>query len=283
MRFTLLAAGVLLAAALTACSSPAPAAPATTSKAPAPYPDAGKLAAAIKAGAQRAGSAKVGLEDPARSVTGHLKVTGAGTDLALTETDFDDDDTGHTSAGQTDIRSLGTTIYFTDPDTRQKLGLSTAWLSVETGSATSPVQDIVDFYQRRVRLCTPSVMADEIATGQLGTFDEETLNAIPVRQYHLALDPAKAPDAFAALTLNSVADLKAKAAGRKIVVQAQVWVDRDGRLLKYSIDAAPLTSLFDAKATNAKYTMTFQEWGKPVDVAAPAADQVTDLSKVEKH
>lgn len=272
MRASPLTAGVLLVAVLAACSTPAPAAPAVSTA----ITDARKLADTVKTGTKRAATARVYLTGVGIETYGHVRFTGEGADEALTENDL----AGDGDPQQIEVRTSGTTVYVKGSAADlAKVGVTTPWISGRV-DATDPLSKaFIEVSAQSVKLSDPTVLAAEIATGRITGGQDMPVDGELGHHYLLDLDVAADPGAFTCLLPGtSTEELRGKLAGKKVVLSAQLWLDRELRPEKFAVDPVGLQKLANPNAIPQPVITAYSEWGKPVDVAPPAADQVTDLT-----
>ncbi|WP_309235373.1 hypothetical protein [Amycolatopsis sp. SID8362] len=140
------------------------------------------------------------------------------------------------------------------------------WVGTDAGGADPVAQALGAGVPLAVKLPDLGRALAEIErTGRLVSAGQTKLGDVPVNHYRLELDPAKAPELFPELAPQPGA---AK-------VPAQLWLDAAARPVRYAVD-------FTAGPAAAKGTTDYRDWGKPVDIQAPPADQVVDEAELLK-
>jgi len=113
-------------------------------------------------------------------------------------------------------------------------------------------------------------------TGRIVSAEPTRLGELPVNHYVLELDAAKAPEEFPEFAEPPVDGKPAKPIVAKL--PAELWLDTAGRPARFTID---LSTGF-AQLRPATGATDYRDWGKPVDIQPPPADQVVDLSELMK-
>lgn len=116
-------------------------------------------------------------------------------------------------------------------------------------------------------------------TGRIVSAGQTRLGDLPVNHYRLELDAAKAPELFPEFAQPAVDGKPATAITAKL--PAELWLDAARRPVRFAVD---LSAGFPPGGgpNPAKGTTGYRDWGKPVDIRPPAADQVVDLGELMK-
>jgi hypothetical protein len=247
--------------ALTACdpgpaTGPPAATPAPTLTAPAP--DVAQLVAAARAGIGEAPSAAftmaaavgAGTED----TTGSLRFDGRTSSLTMTLDGSEIRVIGKKTYTHSPMEAVpGKPWVGTDPD-------STDPIARATGAAVPTILKLPDLGR---------ALTEIERSGRIVSAGQTRLGDLPANHYRLELDAAKAPDLFPELL----------SGGKLAKLPAELWLDAARRPVRFSIDMSPGS----AEGTAAiKGTTDYRDWGKPVDIQPPPADQVVDLSELLK-
>ncbi|GAA3572453.1 hypothetical protein GCM10022222_65800 [Amycolatopsis ultiminotia] len=284
------AAGAALALALTGCGSKtengtaSPAGQAqdqSGSGLAAPFGDALKLADAAKQGTAKSKSAKISMDMSmgGKAVTAKGAMSFDGQDPKFTLT-MDSPD------GSTDMRYVDKTIYMKVPaEQAAQFGTDKPWLKISP-DATDPLsQTFSQSMSQASKQSDPTQILDQVAkAGRIIGSDQTQLGGRQVNHYRVELDVNKAVDQF---TGNLPAEVKSKVtqmlAGKDIKIPAELWLDKDQLPVQVTMDESALMQAMGAGAQGAgKVTVKYTDWGAPVDVAAPPADQVGDFSEIVK-
>lgn len=256
----------LAALLLTACdpSHVPPAAP-TPALAP-PATDVGGLITATRTGIGQAPSATFTMDastgDSGKSATGSLRFDGSACDLTIT-------------VDGSETRVLGKKTY-THP--RQAAIPGKPWIDTDPDNPDPLAPAAAAGVPVLVKLPDLGRALTEIErAGRILSADQTRLRDLPANHYKLEIDAAKAPDLFpefasAPATGNQPPPITGK-------LPAELWLDTANRPLRFTIDLSPG---FHGAPTTVKGTTDYRDWGDPVDIPPPPADQVVDLSELMK-
>jgi hypothetical protein len=108
-------------------------------------------------------------------------------------------------------------------------------------------------------------------SGDVQNLGQDTVAGQPATHYRASIDYTKVLD-----KLPNATDEMRSAFAKLGTVPADVWIDGQDRVVKMhmTIDGSAL----GAGSGNAELTMEITDFGVPVDVQAPPADQTTDIS-----
>jgi len=120
------------------------------------------------------------------------------------------------------------------------------------------------------------------ASGDVKRIGSEPVRGVPTTHYAAVLDLQKAADASSAKSKATIESLIKTLGSSK--QPTDVWLDNDGRLrrLRYSIDLSKTKVATSTPGTAGTVTFTLElyDFGTPVKVDIPPADQVTDLASL---
>ncbi|HWC81900.1 MAG TPA: hypothetical protein VG756_18270 [Pseudonocardiaceae bacterium] len=126
------------------------------------------------------------------------------------------------------------------------------------------------------------------ASDDVRTIGPDTVDNTPTTHYAMTLDLNKALANSSPQSQQSAKNLEQQLGGSTL--PADVWIDQQGRLRKISFSkavkpqAAPATTTSGASGappktpTSIAFTETLSDFGTPVSVAAPTAEQTTDIT-----
>ncbi len=238
------------ALALTACDPAPPPPPAALAP---PAADVPALVRTARAGLDHGRSAgfatTVVLGPETKHLTGSLRVDGGTSALSVV---LDDSET----------RVIGPRTFTRVP---QEALPGKPWIGTDAGSADPVAQALGAGIPLVVKLPDLDRALREIErTGRIVSAGQTRLGDVPVNHYRLELDPAKAPELFPELAQQPAA---AK-------VPAQLWLDIAARPVRFAVDFPGSVPI--------KGTTDYRDWGKPVDIPAPPADEVVDAAELLK-
>jgi hypothetical protein len=185
------------------------------------------------------------------------------------------------NTSQFDISEIlvGDTIYMKMPQLSSMLG-GKPWaefkLSAAGGSLGSTLQSLLD----STKNTDPTQQLQPLlASGDVHKVGTETVDGVQADHYSGTVDPATAFDSSAAaknLTPDQIAQLKSLMKSSGITSETiDVWIATSD-----SLPVRESVSSSTSKSGAFKVDMHMSDWGKPVSITAPPADQVTDISSM---
>ncbi|MEV4053535.1 hypothetical protein AB0J55_20275 [Amycolatopsis sp. NPDC049688] len=260
---------IATAALLLAACDPGPAGtrPTVPSTLTAPVTDVGQLVAAARAGIAEAPSAGFGmaavLGTNTKEATGSLSFDGSTGSLTMVVDGTEFRVIGKKTFTHTPQGPPGKEWIGTDPDSPDPV--------LRAAGAGIPVLlKLPDLGRALVEI---------ERTGRIVSAEPTRLADGPVNHYVLELDTARAPELFPELAVPS-ADGRPAAPTAKL--PAELWLDAARRPARFSVDftaGAPANAHGDPTL---RATTDYRDWGKPVDIRPPPADQVVDLGELMK-
>ncbi|MFC0436288.1 hypothetical protein [Kutzneria buriramensis] len=254
MRKTVVGCAVLVT--LAACGGPQNA----SAGGPEPVTDAVQLAALAKTSADKTKSvdmdAVINVQQQKMEMSGAALIDGANTQLDMKMS---------SKTGDMEIRIVDKAVYMALPaDALSKEGVTTPWLKL--GGGDDPLSKaLAGGFDQMAEQNSPTSVLDQLSkAGKITKSWQTTLNGQPVTHYALQVDTAKAGEADK-LPADAAAQLPKTA-------DVDIWLTKDQLPVQVVMS---MGSLFTS-------TIHYTNWGAKVDVAAPAADQVTDIASL-KH
>jgi hypothetical protein len=244
---------------LAACGGPQ-AGPAPTSSGAPAVTDAVQLAAMAKTSTDKTKSvdvdAVVTMQQQKVQMSGAALMDGANTQMDMKIT---------TDDGEMGLKVVDKAVYMSLPaDSRAKAGITTPWLKLGGGD-DAVSKALAGGFDQLAEQNSPETVLDQLSkAGKITKTWQTTLNGQPVTHYALQVDVAKAGEAA-----KLPADVAAKLPKTEDV---DVWLDKN------QLPVQVVMSMSDTLTATIHYT----NWGAKVDVAAPPADQVTDIATL-KH
>ena len=261
------------ALALTACDpGPATGPPETTAPAlTAPATDVTQLVAAARSGIAAAPSATFTMDavtgTSGKSATGSIRFDGGTRSLTIT-------------VDSTEIRVIGKKSYTHGP-----VGLpGKPWVGSDPGSPDSPDNPVARAGDGVVATFVRLPDLDHALTGiaragRIVSAEQTRLRDLPVNHYRLEIDAAKITDLFPEFIRVPMNGKPAEPITAKL--PAELWLDAAQRPARFTVD---LTSGFPQPGTpmTFKGTTDYRDWGDPVEIETPPADQVVDIWELIK-
>jgi hypothetical protein len=273
-KTALVAAGVALLVTVGACG-------AKTGNALGPAPAGQDGSTSLFGTAQdlvRAASAKTGQVKSAKftyvETLGSQQITGQG------EGRFDGPNTAmrmtmNLEGEKVEARLVGNQMYFQLPANAREASAGKPWakISLDTGAGRALGQ-MTDQAEQN----DPAHFLDQIQQAGTITKSEQTvLDGQPVSHYWVDLDVAKALDKLVGEAMPK--DQLEKIAGQVKTIPLQMWLNADQLPVQITEDLGAVMKAAGAPGAEQGmgFTMKYTDWGTPVDVQAPPADQVGEM------
>jgi len=171
---------------------------------------------------------------------------------------------------------IGDTLYLKIPQLAVELG-GKAWAKLtlsSLGSLGSTFQSVID----SAKNTDPTQQLQPLlASGDVHKVGTETVDGVRADHYAGTVDPATAFDGSQAaknLTPAQITQLKAMLKDDKVTKETiDVWVASTGLPVRETVS-------MNTSSGAVKVDMHMSDWGKPVSITAPPADQVSDLASL---
>ncbi|WIX82072.1 hypothetical protein QRX50_15565 [Amycolatopsis carbonis] len=284
------AAGAALALVLTGCGSKAengtaaPAGDKAASGIAAPFANVLELASASKQGTAKSKSSKMSMTmsigGKNMTAEGLMSYDPANLKMSMTMT---------TDGQQSEIRLIDKTMYMKLPASEAaQMGTDKPWVKISPDSDDPISKALSGSMSQASEQSDPTKILDQISqAGRIVSSDQTTLDGQPVNHYKVEIDVAKGIDKMLdSVPAESRDQAKQLLEGKNIKMPAEIWLNKDQLPLQITMDEGELMKALGAPASAAgsgKILVKYSDWGTPVDVTAPPADQVTDMSEIAKH
>lgn len=283
MRRTVLATGaVALVLALGACGNVVQGTPTAAGQqqvdtgqngVSAAFSDANQLVAAAKAGTSKSKSAKFSMEGnfggQATKASGQGRFDGDNSAMSMTM-----DMVGQ----QMEMRFLNKTLYVKMP---AAAAAGKAWIKLSADGSDPMSKALGGSLDKMSGQSDPTQVLDQISkAGKITKSEQTTLDGKPATHYTVDVDFAKLADQQAPGGLPAAAAEQLK--GKNVHFPIDIWLNSDQLPVQIKMDMTPMMTALGAPGSAAAagmvMTMHYSDWGTPVDVQAPPADQVGDFS-----
>ncbi|GAA3823087.1 MULTISPECIES: hypothetical protein [Amycolatopsis] len=270
MKKTALASGILaLVLGLTACGGGESGSSGGTAG-PALFGDVQELVRAASAKTGQVQSAKFTISGSiaGQQMTGSGEGRFNGPDSAIAMT--------MSVGGQSqEMRIVDKVLYLKLPEEAQAATGGKPWATFPEGSEAAKT---LGASLEQAESNDPSKTLEQIEkAGTITRSEQTTLDGQQVSHYWVTIDVAKASDELASsgLPAETLEQLKSM----NVTYPMELWLNSDQLPVQITQDLGPVMQAVGApaEAQQAKITMKYSDWGAPVDVTAPPADQVGEL------
>jgi hypothetical protein len=172
---------------------------------------------------------------------------------------------------------VGGTIYLKDPQYAADLGSGKTWFSMDL-SAMGPLGSVFSGEIDSVKDTDPAKLIEELlAADDLTNAGQQTVDGVKTTHYSGTVDPTTAYDSAAAKQHLTPAQLQQLeqledtigATSEKI----DLWIASDGLPVQVAISETTSSGVISTQDD-------FTDWGQPVNIAAPPADQVENVNSM---
>ncbi|RSN12037.1 hypothetical protein DMC63_29345 [Streptomyces sp. WAC 05977] len=293
-RVTTLAAVTTAAVlALSACggekqpgaAAPAPAPSEQKSLLSAPLGDPIQLVALTRESTKKAKSFKMTMETVAgtekNTVTGQGVHEGDNTKFSMVMDDV---------SKKVEVLFVDNTFFFKlGADDKAELKTDKAYVKISADGQDPISQLLGKMMSKAVKESDPSRTLEQISkAGKITKSDQVELNGERTNHYLIEIEVEK----VIALIVGEVgvpfpADvqqkLDEKLKGKNVTIPTELWLNADQLPVQVVSDASAFVKAMGAPGDGvAKTTVKYTDWGSPVNVTAPPADQVGDLTEIMK-
>jgi hypothetical protein len=273
MRKTALAAGgFALAIALTGCGGGGDSASGNGSgDVPSPFGSAQELVRAASAQTEKSQSSKFTFEMAmaGQQFTGRGEGRYAGADTAMSMT-------MDVNGQAMEIRFVDKAMYMKLPEAAGMTADGKPWVKISADGTDPMSKAMGDSFDQMAEQNDPSKILEQIEkAGTITNTEQVELNGEPTTHYSIELDMKKLaeqmPDSAGAKALEQVQ-------GKVATLPMELWLNSDQLPVQVVMDMSKIAEAAGQPAGGGKMTMKYSDWGAPVNVEAPPADQVGELS-----
>ncbi|HVK22443.1 MAG TPA: LppX_LprAFG lipoprotein [Actinokineospora sp.] len=163
------------------------------------------------------------------------------------------------------MRLVDEVLYFKLP---KELEPGKPWVKLDLNNSDIPAAKALAGMLKSAKSMDPAVTMQSLSeTGEIKSAEDDNIDGKPVKHYKVVVDPARM----------DTTKLGLDEAGAKAIKDAgltefpvDLWIGADNLPVRMVVD-------MPTKAGGGKMRMDYSDWGKPVDVAAPPAAEVTDF------
>ncbi|GAB3715468.1 hypothetical protein GCM10027598_24430 [Amycolatopsis oliviviridis] len=277
--------------ALSACGGekqPGAAAPAPSeakSSLSSPLGDAIQLAALTRESTKKAKSSKVAMEIVAgaekTTISGQGLYDGENSKLAMVM---------ESDGKKLDMTFVDNTMYFKlDADDKAELKTDKAYAKISPDGQDPISQLIGKMMSKAIKEGDPARVFEKISkAGKVSKSDQVELDGERTNHYVIDVDPRKAIDLIMGeigipLPAETRKQLDAKLEGKNASIVTEMWLNADQLPVQVITDQTAFVKAMGAPGDGvAKTTVKYTDWGGPLTIAAPPADQVGDVVEIMK-
>ncbi|MEV6910298.1 hypothetical protein [Amycolatopsis sp. NPDC051071] len=250
-----------------------------------PLGDPVQLAALSRESTKKAKSSKMTME----TVAGAQKNTASGQGL------YDGENSKLSMIMESDGKKLDMlfvdNVLFFKLDAADKAELKTDKSYVKMAAdGQDPISQLLGkMMSKAVKDSDPSRVLEQISkAGKITKSDQAELNGERTNHYVIEVEAEKAialimGEIGIPLPAATVNQLKAKLAGKNVTILTELWLNADQLPLQVVSDQTAFVKAMGAPGDGvAKTTVKYTDWGTPVTITAPPADQVGELTEIMK-
>jgi hypothetical protein len=194
------------------------------------------------------------------SGTGEMKIAGADSAVNLDMT---------TPVGEMDMVLAGQALYIKLPPSIAKT--AKPWVKIDA-NGTDPVSKMLgSMFSQEQQQMDPGGMLDKIKEfATIRQSNPDTVDGQPATHYALTVDTQKMLNS-SAVTPQMRQALQSSGAKLPATIPYDIWVNSQNLPVKFTMTEPVQTQ---QGSQTISVTMTFTDWGQPVTITAPPADQV---------
>jgi len=218
-------------------------------------------------------------EETAAASTAHMTLTGDVAGMSMTgegDLRFGADDAAismnmSTTEGNMSMVFLDGVLYMKLP---QELEAGKPWIKIDSSTNSEIAAALGSANEQLSKSVDPRKALQEFEkAGEITDSEETEIDGKKVTHYTITVDAQKLVD--------TQTDPAAKAEAQKAVdagmkeFPVEVWIDEEGLPARFAMEmAAPDGS---GSTATVKMQVDYTQWGEPVDIAAPPAEQIAEL------
>ncbi|OXM52161.1 hypothetical protein [Amycolatopsis alba] len=250
-----------------------------------PLGDPIQLAALTRESTKKAKSSKMTME----TVAGTEKSTASGQGL------YDGENSKlsmvmDSEGKKLDMLFIDKALYFKlDAADKAEMKTDKAYLKISADGQDPMSQVLGKMMSKAVKESDPSRILEQVSqAGKIAKSDQVELNGEKTNHYVVEIEAEKAialimGDIGIPLPAETLNQLNAKLKGKNVTIPTELWLNADQLPVQVVSDQTAFVKAMGAPGDGvAKTTVKYTDWGSPVTIEAPPADQVGDLSEIMK-
>jgi hypothetical protein len=177
-----------------------------------------------------------------------------------------------TSEGNMSMVLLDAVLYIKLP---QELEPGKAWIKIDSNSNSELAKALGSMTDQMSKNADPRATIKEFEkSGQITDTKEEELDGKKTTHYSITVDVQKMADGQTDETSKTAMNEAIKAGLKDFPVD--VWMDEEQLPVRIALDM-PTPNPATGQTTTVKMQIDYSNWGEPVEVTAPPAEQVAEL------
>ncbi|MEU6642192.1 hypothetical protein ABZ863_06535 [Saccharomonospora sp. NPDC046836] len=181
-------------------------------------------------------------------------------------------------AGQSmEIRMVDQTMYMKLPDAMSSQMGGKAWVKISADGSDPLSQQMGSSFDQMAEQSDPAKTLEYIQkAGKIVNSEQTNLDGQDVTHYTIELDFAKIADDMGASS-GLTAEQAQQLASEVGTVPMELWLTSDNLPVQIKLEMSKVMEAAGAPGQSGEMVMKYTDWGAPVNVEAPPADQVGEL------
>ncbi|MEV7553492.1 hypothetical protein AB0N89_28095 [Amycolatopsis sp. NPDC089917] len=189
-----------------------------------------------------------------------------------------------------DMLFIDNALYFKlDAEDKAELKTDKAYLKISPDGQDPLSQLLGKMMSKAVKDSDPSRVFEQISkAGKITKSDQIELNGEQTNHYVIEVEAEKAialimGEIGIPLPAETLNQLKAKLEGKNVTILTELWLNADQLPVQVISDQTAFVKAMGAPGDGvAKTTVKYTDWGSPVTIEVPPADQVGDMAELAK-
>ncbi|MBB4903966.1 LolA-like protein [Actinophytocola algeriensis] len=158
----------------------------------------------------------------------------------------------------------------------QELEPGKSWLKIDANDKSNPMaQALGGMTEQMSKNADPRATLEQFEkAGEITDTKEEELDGKQTTHYTITVDVEKLAANQEDPTMKSAMDQAIQSGLKDFPVD--VWIDEDDLPVRFTMDM-PTPNPASGKTESVKMQIDYTDWGKPVDITAPAADEIAEF------
>ncbi|WP_101610416.1 hypothetical protein [Amycolatopsis sp. BJA-103] len=189
-----------------------------------------------------------------------------------------------------DMLFIDNALFFKlDAEDKAELKTDKAYAKIAADGQDPISQLLGKMMSKAVKDSDPSRILEQVSkAGKITKSDQVELNGEQTNHYVIEIEAEKAialimGDIGIPLPAEALKQLDAKLKGKNVTIPTELWLNADQLPVQVVSDQTAFVKAMGAPGDGvAKTTVKYTDWGVPVNITAPPADQVGDMAEIMK-